>query len=99
MIDTINATFKVTIGGVTRWVDCHSWDGGYRFWSDSNVALVRVGRPGSKLWPCGVVFFCKPDGSYTQSESANALNRRGPIVAWNDAEFSRHLSEHNSARR
>ena len=93
---TIQASFRVTLFGVTRWTLCESWDEGARFHSVEYVAIARVGR-GAKFWPAKVWFFRKQDGTYTQSASSVHLNRTSILVAFaNDVRVAS-LSRHNSA--
>lgn len=96
-MDRIQASFQITIARETRWVECQSVDGGRRFQTLEYVALARVGRAGSKLWPSKVNVWLQTDGTYRAGMSTVHLNRQAVIVGWNKAELARYLSNHNSA--
>lgn len=95
----ITASFRITIGRETRWVECYSypWHNGERFYTNEPVALARVGRTGSKLWPSKVTVWRQKDGSYKAGMNTVHLNRQAVIVAWADAARDKDLSQHNSA--
>jgi hypothetical protein len=96
-LETISASFKVAIGRESHWCECESWDGGDRFLTREPVAMAKVGRSGSKLWPSKVWWFRQKDGSYRQSLASVHLNRQASIVGWNNAQTARYRSQHNSA--
>ena len=67
------------------------------------VALARVGRAGSKLWPSSITIWRdkqpNADGvyGYRASQSTVHLNRQAVIVDWNRPELDKYLSHHNSS--
>jgi hypothetical protein len=107
-METINASFRVTIGRETRWIECSTYayenhDGQDRFTSVMPVAMAKVGRTGTKLWPSRIMVWRdkKPnaDGVYGYRAGMNTvhLNRQAMIVDWNRPELARYASKHNSA--
>ena len=105
-METINASFRVTIGRETRWIECSTWaetHGQERFTSVAPVAMARVGRTGSKLWPSRIMVWRdkKPnvDGVYGYHAGMNTvhLNRQAMIVDWNRPVLAQYASKHNSA--
>jgi len=109
---TIKASFRITIKGETRWIECSAyWSEKYealyealdRFTSVAPVTLARVGRTGSKLWPSRITVWRdkqpNAEGVYGWHASTNSihLNRQAQIVDWNRPELARYFSQHNSA--
>jgi len=111
-MDTVTASFKVTIGRETRWIEARSYsyenfgvynNGQDRFSSVAPIALARVGRTGSKLWPSSITIWRdkKPDANgvygYHASMGTVHLNRQAVIVEWNRPELDKYLSHHSSS--
>lgn len=107
-MEKITASFRVKIGREERWIECYSWayenhDGQDRFDSVKPVAMAKVGRTGTKLWPSQIMIWRdkqpNAEGVYGYRAGFNTvhLNRQAVIVDWNRPEFAKHASKHNSA--
>lgn len=91
---------QVTIGRDTREVEAVRTaysDGTFSSWRSAKmVALFRKGF-GGKLWKGTLGFREDKDGTLIPLFHGTFLNRAGYVaVAWNDEEFSKYLSQHNS---
>lgn len=93
---TTPTSLPLTIRGVTRDVEVtDTFKDGSRLDSVHSVALSRVGRAGTKLWPTTVLFWRQKDGTYRANMTSNRIRLPAQIVAWNDAEFDKYKTQRN----
>ena len=91
---------KATIGNVTREVEITPWlNSPDAFDSVGYLGLARKGR-GTKLWPVKLTFVKNRAGELVLRTSGYYIlnTAEGYLVAWNDAEYEKYLSQHNGAR-
>lgn len=89
-------TFTLTLNGSTREVEATDvWGDGKAFDATECVALGRVGRTGSSLWPASVRFALQQNGEYRPILTFCRIRKQGVIVAWNDEKYSKRLSQRN----
>lgn len=89
-------TFTLTLNGVAREVEATDvWGDGKAFDTAECVALGRVGRTGSSLWPTSVRFALQRNGEYRPILTFCRIRKQGVIVAWNDAKYTESVSRRN----